>query len=160
MTGNFLVTADQTKVWKIDRKDRLNLLVNKENFPREVNFLNNVAASHDKKSLFATNMAVISKCPIQTKTHPLSTLDSKQAKEVPATDCIYRIDLNGRVTEVVSPGQITLHGLNSVGITKQKALLLGDFFIDKIVHKTAKSNFRSSIISYVSPTRSTPEARV
>ena len=46
-TGKYLVTADQTKVLKIDRKGKVSVLVDKKNFTRNVSFLNDVASSSD-----------------------------------------------------------------------------------------------------------------
>ena len=60
-TGKYLVTADQTRVMKIDRKGNVSVLADKKDFPREVSFLNDVAASHDRKSVYVTDMGAISK---------------------------------------------------------------------------------------------------
>ena len=58
-TGKYLVTADQTKVWKIDRKGKVSVLADKKNFTRNVSFLNDVAVSSDRKSVFVTDMGAI-----------------------------------------------------------------------------------------------------
>ena len=55
-TGKYLVTADQTKVWKIDRKGKVSVLADKKNFTRNVSFLNDVAVSSDRKSVFVLSL--------------------------------------------------------------------------------------------------------
>ena len=80
-TGKYLVTADQTRVMKIDRKGNVSVLADKKDFPREVSFLNDVAASHDRKSVYVTDMGAISKMFDPDKERTLWPLDSKQAKD-------------------------------------------------------------------------------
>ena len=97
-TGNYLVTADQTRVVKIDREGKVSILADKKSFPREVSFLNDVAVSHDRKSVFVTDMGAISKMFDPDKERTLWPLDSKQAKELPALGCVYQITLDGKIT--------------------------------------------------------------
>ena len=114
-TGKFLVTADQTQVMKIDRKGNVSVLVDKMAFPREVSFLNDVAASHDRKSVYVTDMGAISKMFDPDKVRTLWPLDSKQAEELPAQGCVYRISIeDGKITDAVAPGQSSVPGPNGV----------------------------------------------
>ncbi|MFP6899328.1 MAG: hypothetical protein VCA36_00200, partial [Opitutales bacterium] len=55
--GGFLVVADETMVRKIDKNGKVSVLVEAEDFPNEVTFLNDVAASHDGKSVYVTDMS-------------------------------------------------------------------------------------------------------
>ena len=52
--GGFLVTADETTVWKVNKKGKATKLAEKKDFPNEIEFLNDVAASRDKKSVYVT----------------------------------------------------------------------------------------------------------
>ena len=141
-TGDYLVTADQTRVMKIDSKGNVSILAEKKSFKREVSFLNDVAVSHDRKSVFVTDMGAISKMFDPDKERSLWPLESKQAKELPAIGCVYQITLDGKITDAVSSGQKDVPGPNGVGRSGKEGLLLGDFFTGNIVRKTAKGKLR------------------
>ena len=141
-TGDYLITADQTRVMKIDRKGNFSILVDKKSFPREVSFLNDVAVSHDRKSVFVTDMGAISKMFDPDKERTLWPLKSKQAKELPALGCVYQITLDGKISDAVSSGQKLVPGPNGVGRSGKTGLLLGDFFTGNIVRKTKKGKLR------------------
>ena len=141
-TGNYLVTADQTKVMKIDRHGKVSLLADKKDFPREISFLNDVATASDSKSVFVTDMGAISKMFDPNKERTLWPLDSQQAKELPAEGCVYQITLDGKITDAVGPGQTVMPGPNGVARSGKNGLLLCDFFTGNIVRKTAKGKLR------------------
>ena len=141
-TGNYLVTADQTRVMKIDREGKVSILADKKSFPREVSFLNDVAVSHDRKSVFVTDMGAISKMFDPDKERILWPLESKQANELPALGCVYQITLDGKISDAVSPGQELVPGPNGVGRSGKTGLLLGDFFTGNIVRKNTKGKLR------------------
>ena len=141
-TGDYLITADQTRVMKIDRKGNVSILAEKKGFPREVSFLNDVAVSHDRKSVFVTDMGAISKMFDPDKERTLWPLKSKQAKELPALGCVYQITLDGKISDAVSSGQKLVPGPNGVGRSGKTGLLLGDFFTGNIVRKTKKGKLR------------------
>ena len=141
-TGDYLITADQTRVMKIDRKGNVSILADKKSFPREVSFLNDVAVSHDRKSVFVTDMGAISKMFDPDKERTLWPLKSKQAKELPALGCVYQITLDGKISDAVSSGQKLVPGPNGVGRSGKTGLLLGDFFTGNIVRKTKNGKLR------------------
>ena len=141
-TGDYLITADQTRVMKIDRKGNVSILAEKKGFPREVSFLNDVAVSHDRKSVFVTDMGAISKMFDPDKERTLWPLKSKQAQELPAVGCVYQITLDGKISDAVSSGQKLVPGPNGVGRSGKTGLLLGDFFTGNIVRKTKKGKLR------------------
>ena len=141
-TGDYLDTADQTRVMKIDSKGNVSILAEKKSFKREVSFLNDVAVSHDRKSVFVTDMGAISKMFDPDKERSLWPLESKQSKELPAIGCVYQITLDGKITDAVSSGQKDVPGPNGVGRSGKEGLLLGDFFTGNIVRKTAKGKLR------------------
>ena len=141
-TGDYLVTADQTRVMKIDSKGNVSILAEKKSFKRQESLLNDVAVSHDRKSVFVTDMGAISKMFDPDKERSLWPLESKQAKELPAIGCVYQITLDGKITDAVSSGQKDVPGPNGVGRSGKEGLLLGDFFTGNIVRKTAKGKLR------------------
>ena len=142
-TGKYLVTADQTRMMKIDLKGNVSVLADKNDFPREVSFLNDVAASHDRKSVYVTDMGAISKMFDPDKERTLWPLDSKQAEELPAQGCVYKISVDdGKITDAIAPGQANMPGPNGVGRSGKTGLLMGDFFTGNIVRKTAKGKLR------------------
>jgi sugar lactone lactonase YvrE len=141
-TGDYLITADQTRVMKIDRKGNVSILADKKSFPREVSFLNDVAVSHDRKSVFVTDMGAISKMFDPDKERTLWPLKSKQAQELPAVGCVYQITLDGKISDAVSSGQKLVPGPNGVGRSGKTGLLLGDFFTGNIVRKTKNGKLR------------------
>ena len=141
-TGKYLVTADQTKVLKIDRKGKVSTLVDKNSFTRNVSFLNDVEVSSDRKSIFVTDMGAISMMFDPDKDRTLWPLDSKQAKELTAEGCVYQITLDGKITDAVAPGNSSLPGPNGVGRAGKNGLLLCDFFTGNILRKTAKGQLK------------------
>ena len=143
--SDYLVTADQTRVMKIDSKGNVSILAEKKSFKREVSFLNDVAVSHDRKSVFVTDMGAISKMFDPDKERSLWPLESKQAKELPAIGCVYQITLDGKITDAVSSGQKDVPGPNGVGRSGKEGLLLGDFFTGNIGYMNY-SNDRSHMM--------------
>ena len=135
-TGKYLVTADQTRVMKIDRKGNVSVLADKNDFPREVSFLNDVAASHDRKSVYVTDMGAISKMFDPDKERTLWPIGSKQDKELPRKGCVYKVTLEGKVTLAVPAGNKLMRFPNGVTVTGKKdeeILVMGDFFTGNIV---------------------------
>jgi DNA-binding beta-propeller fold protein YncE len=131
--GGFLVVSDETMVRKIDKKGKVSVLAAAKDFPKEVTFLNDVAASRDGKSVYVTDMS-----------HPkwmfeadrkLWPVDSEKAI-APMTGCVYKVTLDGEVSLAVPPGDKKMPGPNGVtviGKKDQETLLMGDFFTGNIV---------------------------
>ena len=131
--GGFLVVSDETMVRKIDKKGHVSVLAEAKDFPKEVTFLNDVAASRDGKSVYVTDMS-----------HPkwmfeadrkLWPVDSEKAI-APMTGCVYKVTLDGEVSLAVPPGDKKMPGPNGVtviGKKDQETLLMGDFFTGNIV---------------------------
>lgn len=134
--GDHLVTADETTVWKVDSKGKATKLAEAKDFPRPVEFLNDVAASLDGTSVYVTDMSSPSPMFDPAGTRKLWPLDGPQAKELPAKGCVYRITLDGKVTTAVPPGDKRAAFPNGVTVTGKKGnetLVLGDFFTGNIV---------------------------
>jgi len=115
--GGFLVVSDETMVRKIDKKGKVSVLAAAKDFPKEVTFLNDVAASRDGKSVYVTDMS-----------HPkwmfeadrkLWPVDSEKAI-APMTGCVYKVTLDGEVSLAVPPGDKKMPGPNGVTVIGKK----------------------------------------
>lgn len=133
--GGFLVTADETTVWKVDKDGKADKIAEKADFPSPVEFLNDVAASRDGKSVYVTEMSQPKWMFDPDGERKLWPVDSAEAKP-PMTGCVYRVTLDGAVSLAVPPGDKSMPGPNgvTVGGDKDKELLvMGDFFTGNIV---------------------------
>lgn len=134
--GGFLVTADETTMWKVDKSGNATKLVEAKDFPREVEFLNDVAASRDGESVYVSELSSPAPMFDPSGERKLWDVDSEEAAKLPKKGCVYRVTLGGKVTEVMPPGDNRLRFPNglAVGGTKEKErLFAGDFFTGNIV---------------------------
>jgi sugar lactone lactonase YvrE len=133
--GGFLVVADETVVRKIDKKGKVTVLAEAKDFPKEVTFLNDVAASRDGKSVYVTDMSHPKWMFDPDGERKLWPVDSDKAI-APMTGCVYKVTLDGKVSVAVPPGDKRMPGPNGVTVTGKKdkeTLLMGDFFTGNIV---------------------------
>ena len=134
--GGFLVTADETTVWKVNKKGKVTKLAEKKDFPNEIEFLNDVVASRDKKSVYVTEMSSPGPMFDPDKERTLWPINSKQDKELPSKGCVYKVTLEGKVTLAVPAGNKLMRFPNGVTVTGKKGeeiLVMGDFFTGNIV---------------------------
>ena len=134
--GGLLVTADETALWKVDKNGKATKLAEKKNFPKEIEFLNDVAASRDKKSVYVTEMSTPGPMFDPDKERTLWPIGSKQDKELPRKGCVYKVTLEGEVTLAVPAGNKLMRFPNGVTVTGKKGeeiLVMGDFFTGNIV---------------------------
>ena len=133
--GGFLVVSDETMVRKIDKKGKVSVLAAAKDFPNEVTFLNDVAASRDGKSVYVTDMSHPKWMFDPEGERKLWPVDSDKAV-APMTGCVYKVTLDGEVSVAVPPGDKKMPGPNGVTVTGKKGdetLLMGDFFTGNIV---------------------------
>ena len=133
--GGFLVVADETVVRKIDKKGKVTVLAEAKDFPKEVTFLNDVAASRDGKSVYVTDMSHPKWMFDPDGERKLWPVDSDKAI-APMTGCVYKVTLDGKVSVAVPPGDKRMPGPNGVTVIGKKdkeTLLMGDFFTGNIV---------------------------
>jgi len=102
--GNVLVTADETTMWKIDKSGKKTRLVEAKDFPAPIEFLNDVAASHDGASVYVSEMSSPTPMFDPSGDRQLWALDSEQAKTLPKKGCVYRVTLDGKVSLAVPSG--------------------------------------------------------
>ena len=137
--GGFLIAADETTVWKVDADGVASKLAEGKDFPRPIEFLNDVAAGLDGQSVYVSEMSTPSPMFDPNGERTLYALDSPQAKELPRKGRVYRVTLDGKITEVVPPGNEAIRFPNGVAVAgskDQEELYVGDFFTGNIVHYT------------------------
>ena len=133
--GDFLVTADETTVWKVDSSGTVSKVAEKSDFPQPVEFLNDVAASKDGKSVYVAEMSHPQWMFDPDGERRLWPLDSDRAIS-PMTGCVYKVGLDGTIKLAVPPGNKFMQGPNGVTVTgpaDKELLVMGDFFTGNIV---------------------------
>ena len=113
--GGYLVTADETTMWKIDAEGNATKLAEASAFPAEIEFLNDVAASKDGASVYVTDMSKPSWMFEDPSKRKLWPLGSDKAVS-PKTGCVYKVGLDGKVTLAVPAGDDRMLGPNGVSV--------------------------------------------
>tara|TARA_Y100000588_G_scaffold316711_1_gene345406 strand:- start:209 stop:1147 length:939 start_codon:yes stop_codon:yes gene_type:complete len=132
----FLITADETTVWKVNGKGKATKLAEADDFPAEVEFLNDVAANHERDAVYVTEMSHPKRMFNPEGERELWPLGSEHEKNLPKTGCVYKITLDGKITVAVPPGDPRMPGPNGVTVAGSKEkpfLVMGDFFTGNIV---------------------------
>ncbi|MGL4398754.1 MAG: SMP-30/gluconolactonase/LRE family protein [Luteolibacter sp.] len=132
LMGDFLITADFKKVWKINRSGQKEVLAGPEAFPSPPLFLNDVALAPDGKSVLVTDMGARDKMFDANK--QLWPLDSPEGKAFPAAGRVYRITPDGKVTEVIAP-DTRMPGPNGITNLKDGTIRVAEFFLGEILER-------------------------
>jgi sugar lactone lactonase YvrE len=138
--GGFLVVADETTVWKVDKSGEVIRLAEQKDFPHPIEFLNDVAASLDGKSVYIAEMGIPQWMFDPDGERKLWPLDSDKAVP-PMKGCVYKVGLDGSIRLAVPAGNKLLLGPNGVTVTGQadkELLVMGDFFPGNIVSYDGK----------------------
>jgi len=131
--GGFLITADFTRVWKIDATGRKSLLAGPGSFPHPPVYLNDVAIAPDGRSVLVTDMGAVSK--MRDPAGKLWALGSAEAKALPAIGRVYRVTLDGQVTEVIAPNaEMPLP--NGVDVLPDGRIRVAEFFYGRILERS------------------------
>ncbi len=132
MIGDFLVTTDYRKIWKIDKQGKKELLVGPEDFPNPPLYLNDVALSPNGKSVLVTDMG--DKDKMADASGKFWPLDSEGAKALPALGRVYRVTLDGDVTEVIPPNA-EMPCPNGVDVLADGTIRVAEFFTGNILER-------------------------
>lgn len=124
-----LVVSDLGRVWAIDSQGKATVLAHRGSFPNEVRYLNDVAAVPNEDAVYVTDMG--SNTLMFESPGKLWALDSEEAGNIPNNGRVYKITLEGKVTEVV-PGHPDMRNPNGVGVGKDGDILIASFFTGKI----------------------------
>jgi sugar lactone lactonase YvrE len=134
-TGQYLVVTDTTKVKKIDSAGNVTTIVEASQFPNLAEFFNDAVAEPGGRAVYVTEMGARTQIRIGAvppAPNVLAPTDSAQAWAVPAISRVYRVALDGRITEVVTPSRKNLI-INGVAFGNFFDVLLTDFFYGNVV---------------------------
>ena len=147
-TGDNLVVTDTTRVWIIDQQGGKAVLADAPAFPHPIEFLNDATSDRGGKAVFVTEMGARSQLrdPATNFLWPVDTY-SVNSWTIEARSRIYRITLDGKVKEVVTPSRKLL-SINGVGLSNEKGRLLAvDFFFGNLVEVTLDKPNRRKMIA-------------
>jgi sugar lactone lactonase YvrE len=147
-TGEFLIAADQQKIWKIDRTGNKTLLAEVSQFPFPAVFFNDAAAEEGGKAVYVSEMGrrdIIREVPPSPNAPHLIPVDSDAAYAIPAISRVYRITMDGKISSVFEPSRKLLV-INGVTETKKrKTLLVLDFFHGSVVDVDIKKGTKTIV---------------
>jgi sugar lactone lactonase YvrE len=137
-TGELLVVTDEKQTWKIDRGGNISLLAQASAYPVAPIFFNDAAPEHGGHAVFITEMGpgrAVQRNPGSTPPGLLWPTDSHQAEAIPTGARIYRITLDGQVSDVITPTRKILitNGITESRQGKGNHLMALDFFHGSIV---------------------------
>ncbi len=132
MLGDFLVTTDFRKLWKIDKEGKKQVLAGPEDFPYPPLFLNDVVLSPDGKSILVTDMG--DKDKMNDPDGALWPLDSEGAKALPVLGRVYRVTLDGEITEVI-PANADMPCPNGVDQLADGRIRVAEYFTGRILER-------------------------
>jgi len=147
-TGQFLIAADQQKIFKISESGQVTLLAAAAQFPFPAVFFNDAAAEEGGKAVYVTEMGrrdIIREVPPAPNAGRLIQPDSDAAFAVPATSRLYRITMDGVITSMFEPTRKLLIINDVTEVKKRKRLLVTDFFHGNIVEVDLKKSTKQII---------------
>lgn len=132
MLGDFLVTTDFRKMWRINSEGKKEVFVEGEDFPHPPLFLNDVSLAPDGKSILVTDMG--DKDKMNGPDGAFWPLESEGAKALPVLGRVYRITMDGEVSEVISPNA-DMPCPNGVDELADGTIRVAAFFTGKILER-------------------------
>lgn len=134
--GGVLVVADETTLWKIDSSGSKTPIAARDNFPEPVEFLNDVAASADGRSVYVAEMSIPAPMFDPDGERKLWDRGGEKEASLPRKGRVYRVTLAGQITQVIAPGDEALRFPNGVAVegpADQERVYAADFFTGNIV---------------------------
>jgi len=128
--GGFIITADFDTVWKIDAQGHKSVLAGPKDFPFAPAFLNDVEVEPSGKSILVTDMGAVGK--MRDAAGKLWPINSAEHKAIPVIARLYRVTLDGKVTEVIAPTARMLNP-NGVDVLKDGRIRLAEFFTGDVL---------------------------
>jgi sugar lactone lactonase YvrE len=143
-TGEFLVATDTTIVWIIDRAGNKRVLAEAAAFPFPAKFFNDAAPERGGRAVFVTEMG--GRDVIRDPAGFLWPTDSPQAAAIPVTSRVYRITLDGKISNVFTPSPklLVMNGVTQSKTDKHHLLAL-DFFTGSVVDVDVRKDRRDII---------------
>ncbi|WP_366182901.1 gluconolaconase [Flavobacterium ovatum] len=127
-----LYLLDLTRIWKVDSAGHATVFVKKEDFPKVVLYLNDVAVDAKGKGIYVADMGAVKYMRDENKV--LWPLESEQAKLVPQLGRIYHVDLDGVVSITQDTSPLMLNP-NGVGVDNNGNIMVGAFFLGNFLVK-------------------------
>jgi hypothetical protein len=128
--GGFIITADFDKVWKIDAEGNKSVLAGPKDFPIAPAFLNDVEVEPSGKSVLVTDMGAVGN--MRDTNNKLWPINSPEHKAIPVIARVYRVTLEGKVTEVIAPTARMLNP-NGVDVLKDGRIRIAEFFTGDVL---------------------------
>ena len=127
-----LYFSDVTRIWKVDKDGNASIFIKKDDFPKEVLYLNDVAKDAEGKGIYVADMGATKY--MRDENNMLWPLDSEQSKLVPKLGRIYHVDLEGQVSIAQDTSSLMLNP-NGVGIDNNGNIMVGAFFLGNFLVK-------------------------
>jgi sugar lactone lactonase YvrE len=142
LVGNFLVVTDTDRVWKISQAGRVTPLAS--SFPFPPLLLNDTAAEKGGRAAFVSEMGP-GRAVMRDPSGFLWPTDSLQAEAIPTGARVYRITLDGRVTDVFTPTRkiLVVNGISQAN--KNNHLLAVDFFHGSVVDVDTRKDTKTIV---------------
>lgn len=128
--GGFIITADFDTVWKIDAEGNKSVLAGPKDFPIAPAFLNDVEVEPSGKSVLVTDMGAVGN--MRDANNKLWSINSPEHKAIPVIARVYRVTLEGKVTEVIAPTARMLNP-NGVDVLKDGRIRIAEFFTGDVL---------------------------
>lgn len=127
-----LYFSDVTRIWSVDKDGKASVFIEKDDFPKEVLYLNDVAIDAEGKGIYVVDMGDTKY--MRDENNELWPLDSEEAKLVPKLGRIYHVDLEGQVSIAQDTSPLMLNP-NGVGIDNNGNIMVGAFFLGNFLVK-------------------------
>lgn len=128
-TGESLVTADKTHVWRIDIAGRKTLLAGPQQFPQAPVYLNDVALDPEYRGVFVTDM---NNAGQMSGPNGFRSVDDPVTLNQSPGGRVYHISWDGKVTLVIGDSAHMLHP-NGTFVEPDGRVLAASFFLGHIV---------------------------
>lgn len=129
---NHLYFSDLARIWKVDKDGNASVFIEKDDFPNEIVYLNDVAKDADGKGIYVANMGATKY--MRDENSNFWPLDSEQAKLIPEEGRIYHIDLEGKVSIKEDASPLMLNP-NGVGVDNNGDIMVSSFFLGNFLVK-------------------------
>ncbi|CAH8296195.1 hypothetical protein EV196_11183 [Mariniflexile fucanivorans] len=134
--NNHLYFSDLNRIWKVDKHGKATIFVDKNDFPKEVLYLNDVAVDGKNKGIYVADMGATNY--MRDGDNNLWPLNSDEAKLIPELGRIYHIDLEGKISITQDTSSLMLNP-NGVGVDNNGNIMVGAFFLGHfLVNKNGK----------------------
>ncbi|CAH8283807.1 sugar lactone lactonase YvrE [Mariniflexile fucanivorans] len=121
-----LYFSDINCIWKVDKDGNKSVFVKKEDFPKEVLYLNDVTVDGEGIGFYVADMGATNY--MRDENNNLWPLESDEAKLVPQLGRIYHVNLKGEVSIVQDDSPLMLNP-NGVGVDNNNNIMVSAFFL-------------------------------